>query len=172
MIVMEMEMGGRSGCRLGTGGLQSSSVTPNVVVAADGSGNFKTVAAAVAAAPEGSSKSWSIEAPSSCSPSWCRSLCFLPSDMLAYQDTLYVHSNRQYYINCLVAGTVDFIFGNAAAVLQDCDIHARKPNSGQKNMLTAQGRTDANQNTGIVIQNRGSEPLLTCKQSRVASRLI
>ncbi|KAJ6704141.1 PECTINESTERASE [Salix viminalis] len=77
---------------------------------------------------------------------------FYECDMLAYQDTLYVHSNRQFFINCLVAGTVDFIFGNAAAVLQDCDIHARRPNSGQKNMVTAQGRTDPNQNTGIVIQ--------------------
>ncbi|GJX59061.1 pectinesterase/pectinesterase inhibitor U1, partial [Tanacetum coccineum] len=77
---------------------------------------------------------------------------FYQCDMLAYQDTLYVHKNRQFYINCLIAGTVDFIFGNAAAVFQDCDIHARRPNSGQKNMLTAQGRTDSNQNTGIVIQ--------------------
>lgn len=76
---------------------------------------------------------------------------FYQCDFLAYQDTLYVHSNRQFYINCLVAGTVDFIFGNAAAVLQDCDIHARRPNSGQKNMVTAQGRVDPNQNTGIVI---------------------
>lgn len=40
--------------------LQSSSVTPNVVVAADGSGNFRTVAAAVAAAPEKSSKRYVI----------------------------------------------------------------------------------------------------------------
>ncbi|KAK4361742.1 hypothetical protein RND71_016983 [Anisodus tanguticus] len=31
------------------------------------------------------------------------------------------------------------------------DIHARRPGSGQKNMVTAQGRTDPNQNTGIVI---------------------
>lgn len=77
---------------------------------------------------------------------------FYRCDVLAYQDSLYVHSNRQFFINCLVAGTVDFIFGNAAAVLQDCDIHARRPNSGQKNMVTAQGRTDPNQNTGIVIQ--------------------
>lgn len=77
---------------------------------------------------------------------------FYQCDMLAYQDSLYVHSNRQFYINCLIAGTVDFIFGNAAAVFQDCDIHARRPNSGQKNMVTAQGRTDPNQNTGIVIQ--------------------
>lgn len=77
---------------------------------------------------------------------------FYECDVLAYQDTLYVHSNRQFFINCLVAGTVDFIFGNAAAVFQDCDIHARRPGPGQKNMVTAQGRTDPNQNTGIVIQ--------------------
>lgn len=77
---------------------------------------------------------------------------FYRCDMLAYQDTLYVHSNRQFYVSCFISGTVDFIFGNAASVFQDCDIHARKPNSGQKNMLTAQGRTDPNQNTGIVIQ--------------------
>lgn len=77
---------------------------------------------------------------------------FYRCDILAYQDTLYVHSNRHFFINCLIAGTVDFIFGNGATVLQDCDIHARRPGSGQKNMFTAQGRTDPNQNTGIVIQ--------------------
>lgn len=77
---------------------------------------------------------------------------FYRCDMLAYQDTLYVHSLRQYFTECLVAGTVDFIFGNAAVAFQNCDLHARRPNSGQKNMFTAQGRTDPNQNTGIVIQ--------------------
>lgn len=41
--------------------LQSSTVTPNVVVAADGSGDYKTVAAAVAAAPEKSSKRYVIK---------------------------------------------------------------------------------------------------------------
>ncbi|MBA0720203.1 hypothetical protein Golax_007834, partial [Gossypium laxum] len=40
--------------------LQSSSVTPNVVVAADGSGNFKTVSEAVAKAPEKSSNRYII----------------------------------------------------------------------------------------------------------------
>lgn len=77
---------------------------------------------------------------------------FYRCSMLAYQDTLYVHSNRQSYVHCMVVGTVDFIFGNAAVVFQDCDIQARRPNPKQKNMLTAQGRTDTNQNTGIVIQ--------------------
>lgn len=77
---------------------------------------------------------------------------FYRCDILAYQDTLYVHSNRHFFVECFVAGTVDFIFGNGAAVFQDCDIHARRPDPGQKNMVTAQGRTDPNQNTGIVIQ--------------------
>ncbi|KAI4329043.1 hypothetical protein L6164_021349 [Bauhinia variegata] len=77
---------------------------------------------------------------------------FYRCDILAYQDTLYVHSNRQFFVECLIAGTVDFIFGNSAVVFQDCDIHARRPNEGQKNMVTAQGRIDPNQNTGIVIQ--------------------
>ncbi|GJR49574.1 pectinesterase/pectinesterase inhibitor U1 [Tanacetum coccineum] len=203
--------------------LQSGTVTPNVVVAADGSGNYRTVAAAVAAAPSKSSTRYvirikagvyreNVEVPSSKTNimfmgdgrkntiiTGSKSVkggattfesatvavvgdgflatgitfqntagaanhqavalrvgsdlsAFYQCDMLAYQDTLYVHKNRQFYINCLIAGTVDFIFGNAAAVFQDCDIHARRPNSGQKNMLTAQGRTDSNQNTGIVIQ--------------------
>lgn len=77
---------------------------------------------------------------------------FYNCDILAYQDTLYVHNNRQFFINCLISGTVDFIFGNSAVVFQDCDIHARKPNPAQKNMITAQSRSDPNQNTGIVIQ--------------------
>ncbi|XP_010535237.1 PREDICTED: pectinesterase-like [Tarenaya hassleriana] len=70
----------------------------------------------------------------------------------AYQDTLYVHSKRQFFRNCFVAGTVDFIFGNSAVVLQNCDIEARIPGKGKQNMVTAQGRIDKNQDTGIVIQ--------------------
>ncbi|MED6140901.1 putative pectinesterase/pectinesterase inhibitor 47 [Stylosanthes scabra] len=70
-----------------------------------------------------------------------------------YQDTLYVHSLRQFYRECDIYGTVDFIFGNAAVVFQSCNIYARKPMASQNNAVTAQGRTDPNQNTGISIQN-------------------
>ncbi|OMO98136.1 Pectinesterase, catalytic [Corchorus olitorius] len=70
-----------------------------------------------------------------------------------YQDTLYVHSQRQFYKECYIYGTVDFIFGNAAVVLQNCMIYVRRPMDKQKNMVTAQGRTDPNQNTGISIHN-------------------
>ncbi|CAA6662030.1 unnamed protein product [Spirodela intermedia] len=69
-----------------------------------------------------------------------------------YQDTLYTHSLRQFYRQCDIYGTVDFIFGNAAVVFQACNLYARLPLTGQKNMVTAQGRTDPNQNTGTSIQ--------------------
>jgi len=70
-----------------------------------------------------------------------------------YQDTLYVLSNRQFYRDCQIYGTVDFIFGDAAVVLQNCDILVRKPMSQQSNFITAQGRDDPNKNTGIVVQS-------------------
>ncbi|MED6113008.1 hypothetical protein PIB30_067030 [Stylosanthes scabra] len=70
-----------------------------------------------------------------------------------YQDTLYTHSLRQFYKNCNIYGTVDFIFGNAATLFQDCNIFPRLPMKNQFNAITAQGRTDPNQNTGISIQN-------------------
>lgn len=70
-----------------------------------------------------------------------------------YQDTLYAHSLRQFYRDSLISGTVDFIFGNAAVVIQNCNIVARLPLLNQKNTITAQGRTDPNQNTATSIQS-------------------
>ncbi|XP_062209267.1 pectinesterase-like [Phragmites australis] len=70
----------------------------------------------------------------------------------AYQDTLYTHSLRQFYRACDIYGTVDYIFGNAAVVFQDCTLYSRLPMAGQSNTVTAQGRTDPNQNTGTTIQ--------------------
>ncbi|TMW88946.1 hypothetical protein EJD97_017869 [Solanum chilense] len=72
-------------------------------------------------------------------------------NIIGYQDTLYVHSQRQFYRECDIYGTVDFIFGNAAVVIQNCSIYARKPMDFQKNTITAQNRKDPNQNTGISI---------------------
>ncbi|PIN02306.1 Pectinesterase [Handroanthus impetiginosus] len=73
--------------------------------------------------------------------------------VIGYQDTLYVHSLRQFYRECDIYGTVDFIFGNAAVVFQSCTMHARKPMPSQKNTITAQNRKDPNQNTGISIHD-------------------
>ncbi|KAK8946442.1 hypothetical protein KSP39_PZI006833 [Platanthera zijinensis] len=77
---------------------------------------------------------------------------FYRCSFVGYQDTLYVHSLRQFYRDCDIYGTVDFIFGDAAVVFQNCNLYARKPDPNQKNIFTAQGREDPNQNTGISIQ--------------------
>lgn len=73
--------------------------------------------------------------------------------MKGYQDTLYVYSLRQFYREVDIYGTADFIFGNAAVVIQNSNILARRPLSQQQNTITAQGRSDPNQNMGIPIHN-------------------
>ncbi|KAK4838923.1 hypothetical protein QYF36_017596 [Acer negundo] len=70
-----------------------------------------------------------------------------------YQDTLFVHPQRQFYRECYIYGTIDFIFGNAAVVFQNCIILVRRPLKSQANVITAQGRNDPYQNTAISIQN-------------------
>ncbi|KAL3536981.1 hypothetical protein ACH5RR_000347 [Cinchona calisaya] len=80
-----------------------------------------------------------------------------------YQDTLLVHSQRQFYRDCHIYGTVDFIFGDASAVFQNCDIFIRKPMERQANMITAQGRDHPDENTGISIINSRVAPALDLK---------
>ncbi|CAI9098416.1 OLC1v1035060C1 [Oldenlandia corymbosa var. corymbosa] len=70
-----------------------------------------------------------------------------------YQDTLYVHSFRQFYRECDIYGTIDYIFGNAAVVLQGCNVISRLPLPGQSTVITAQSRDDPNELTGISLQN-------------------
>lgn len=76
-----------------------------------------------------------------------------------FQDTLYAHSNRQFYRECDITGTVDFIFGNAAVVFQNCKILPRQPLPNQFVTITAQGKKDPNMNTGISIHNSILAPL-------------
>lgn len=71
--------------------------------------------------------------------------------MDGYQATLYVQTHRQFYSHCTVSGTVDFIFGDAAVVLQSCLLLVRKPLPNQDCTITAQGRADRHESTGIVI---------------------
>lgn len=83
---------------------------------------------------------------------------FYKCSFVGYQDTLYAHSNRQFYRDCEITGTIDFIFGNAAVVFQNCKIMPRQPLSNQFNTITAQGKKDPNQNSGIVIQKSTITP--------------
>ncbi|XP_021800840.1 putative pectinesterase/pectinesterase inhibitor 22 [Prunus avium] len=78
---------------------------------------------------------------------------FFRCSMEGYQDTLYAHSLRQFYRECSIYGTIDFIFGNGAAVLQNCKIYTRVPLPLQKVTITAQGRKNPHQSTGFAIQD-------------------
>ncbi|KAL8166352.1 hypothetical protein V2J09_007851 [Rumex salicifolius] len=80
-----------------------------------------------------------------------------------YQDTLYAHTYRQYYRDCQISGTVDFIFGDAAAFFQNCTFVVRKPLPNQQCIMLAQGRKERRQPTGIsfiddLIQPEGWMP--------------
>ncbi|KAK2990203.1 hypothetical protein RJ640_014655, partial [Escallonia rubra] len=70
-----------------------------------------------------------------------------------YQDTLYVQKEIQFYRECTIYGTIDFIFGNARVVFQNCDIYLHNPGKGRWNTVTAQGRTNYNDFTGISVIN-------------------
>ena len=52
---------------------------------------------------------------------------FVNCRFLGFQDTLYPHGekSRQYYKNCYIEGTVDFIFGWSTAVFDSCTIFCK-----------------------------------------------
>ncbi|XP_045796799.1 pectinesterase-like [Trifolium pratense] len=79
---------------------------------------------------------------------------FIGCKIVGYQDTLYAQSNRQFYRNCEISGTIDFIFGMSNTLIQHSTIIVRKPMQGQFNAITADGSEDSKKlNTGIVIQD-------------------
>ncbi|KAI4344672.1 hypothetical protein L6164_011871 [Bauhinia variegata] len=186
--------------------LQANVVAVDVVVAADGTGNFTKVMDAVLAAPDYSMKRYVIyikrgvykENVEIKKKKWnlmmigdgmdatvisavsgrgfiARDLSFqntagpekhqavaLRSDsdlsvfyrcgFFGYQGTLYTRPMRQFYRECKISGTVDFIYGDSTALFQNCKILVRKGLPNQKNIITAQGRKHPNDPTGFSIQ--------------------
>lgn len=53
---------------------------------------------------------------------------FLGCRIIGNQDILFLNSpdSRQYYRNCYIEGTTDFIFGDATAWFEHCTIHSKK----------------------------------------------
>ncbi|KAF5931663.1 hypothetical protein HYC85_027834 [Camellia sinensis] len=153
--------------------LQAATVKPNLTVAIDGSGDYKTIGEAVAKVPKktvagkgfiakdigfwntaGAAKHQAVAVRCASDMS-----VFYQCAFNAFQDTLYAYANRQFYRDCDITGTIDFIFGNAAVVFQNCNIQPRQPMSNQFDTITAQGKSDKNQNTGISIQKCTMSPL-------------
>jgi pectinesterase len=83
--------------------------------------------------------------------------------LLGAQDTLYASSmgcmkdgsecvaGRQYYTDCYIEGHVDFIFGDAKAVFENCEIHSIPHGPG--GYLTAQSNTRPGQDAGYVFNH-------------------
>ncbi|KAF2909900.1 hypothetical protein DAI22_11g061425 [Oryza sativa Japonica Group] len=70
-----------------------------------------------------------------------------------YQDTLWAQNNLQVYLRCDIAGTIDFVYGNAKAIFQYCRLLVRNPGNGKHNAITAQGRNDpTSEESGFVFQ--------------------
>lgn len=61
---------------------------------------------------------------------------------LGFQDTLYTwgKTSRQYYEDCYIEGTVDFIFGSSTAVFNRCEIRAKKSGGYLTAASTLEGR--------------------------------
>jgi pectinesterase len=80
--------------------------------------------------------------------------------LLGAQDTLYAASrkcaaapcpsSRQYFRDCYIEGHVDFIFGDAKAFFDHCEIHAI---AHEQVMLTAHSRTAPEQDTAYVFDH-------------------
>lgn len=53
---------------------------------------------------------------------------FINCRFIGFQDTLYTHkaNSKQYYKNCYIEGTVDFIFGASTAYFENCEIYCKK----------------------------------------------
>jgi pectin methylesterase-like acyl-CoA thioesterase len=108
---------------------------------------------------------------------------------LGYQDTLYAdsklchapgdgstcHAARQYYADCYIEGHVDFIFGDAKAVFDRCEIHTMPH---VMDTLTAQSRLRPEEDSGYVFRDctvtaaKGSEDILLGRPWRAYSTVV
>src|SRR5204862_55403 len=68
--------------------------------------------------------------------------------LIGYQDTLYLSSGRQYFEDCYIEGIGDYIFGDAAAFFERCELHCI-----EKCMFITAASTPQEQPVGFVFSN-------------------
>ncbi len=109
---------------------------------------------------------------------------------LGFQDTLYAdsklchtpaadggicHAARQYYADCYIEGHVDFIFGDAKAVFDRCEIHTLPH---VMDTITAQSRLRPEEDSGYVFRDctvtgaEGSQDILLGRPWRAYSTVV
>lgn len=76
--------------------------------------------------------------------------------LLGHQDTLYANKgpggrmSRQYFADCYIEGHVDFIFGNAKAWFERCELHGL---AHQSVMYTAQSKNSPDEDSAYVFDH-------------------
>lgn len=71
---------------------------------------------------------------------------FYNCSFYGYQDTLYDHRGRHYFENSLIAGSIDFIFGNGRSLYRNCHLLEVADSFGS---LAAQKRNESRMHTGF-----------------------
>ncbi|CAO2833660.1 unnamed protein product [Amaranthus hypochondriacus] len=75
---------------------------------------------------------------------------FYKVNILGSQDTLLDESGSHYFYQCLIQGSVDFIFGNARSLYQNSVLHSIANRSGA---IAAHHRNSPEENTGFSFLN-------------------
>ncbi|XP_050379516.1 pectinesterase/pectinesterase inhibitor PPE8B-like [Argentina anserina] len=68
------------------------------------------------------------------------------------QDTLLVEAGRQFFRECQIIGTIDFIFGYGTAVFQKCNIYIKRNQMGATRVIAAHGRNSSTDSSGFSFQ--------------------
>ncbi|XP_024190042.1 probable pectinesterase 29 [Rosa chinensis] len=79
------------------------------------------------------------------------------------QDTLTDAKGRHYFYDCKISGAIDFIWGNAQSIYENCQINSLASKIAPRvGFITAQARESPEENTGFVFKNchvTGSGPM-------------
>jgi pectin methylesterase-like acyl-CoA thioesterase len=78
---------------------------------------------------------------------------FINCRFIGHQDTLYANKGRQYYYKCRIEGDVDFIFGGAQAVFEECTIVSLDRINEIPKGFVAAPSTESNQKFGYLMLN-------------------
>jgi pectinesterase len=89
-------------------------------------------------------------------------IAFMNCRFEGFQDTLYVTGGRDYFLDCTITGSVDFIFGNATALFENCTINSSHPGA-----VTA-ANTAASTPVGLVFK----KCKLTCENPGAAAKSV
>ncbi|WP_310604322.1 pectinesterase family protein [Anaerosporobacter sp.] len=78
---------------------------------------------------------------------------FIECSFKGYQDTLYAKEGSCYFLHCYLEGDVDFIFGAARAVFEECQIHSLNRESLTENGYVTAASTNARDEYGFLLLN-------------------